>query len=198
MRILPLVTALMLSVAAVPALATNVVVLDTDAAIKSTDLARKTIEKLNADTKPQRDRADALRKELSDLQEKFQKNASIMSDKEKQEMEKQYQIKMYELNGLGEAMQKRNVEMTQELLKKVAGTLQNVVESVRTANKYDIILDRKSAHMVDPSSDITKDVADKLNAALNAAGLTDAVAPAATEAAANKPTGGKPAAGKKK
>lgn len=197
MRILPLVTALMLSVAAVPALATNVVVLDTDAAIKATDLARKTIEKLNADTKPQRDRADVLRKELSDLQEKFQKNSSIMSDKEKQEMDKQYQIKMYELNGLGEAMQKRNVEMTQELLKKVAGTLQNVVESVRTANKYDIILDRKSTHMVDPASDITKEVSDKLNAALNAAGLADAVAPAATEAAANKPTGGKPA-GKKK
>ncbi len=69
MRIASYLIASMLAVLATPVFAGNVAVADSQAAIMATDMAKKTFEKLNNDMKPQRDRLEQLRKDISTIEE---------------------------------------------------------------------------------------------------------------------------------
>lgn len=157
-----------LAIAASVAQAGIVVTADSTNAVMATDFAKKTFEKLNADMKPQRERLDTLRKELSGIEEKFQKNSSIMSDKEKGELQNSARQKLEEFNNLAQAVQKRAQDVQQEMVQKMYPKLEEAVESIRKARNIDIIIERKNVIWSDPSTDITKQITEKLNAAMNA------------------------------
>jgi outer membrane protein len=148
-----------------PVLAGNVAVADSQSAILATEVAKKTFEKLNADMKPQRDRLEQLRKDIAAIEEKFQKNASVMSDKDKRELQKQAEAKINEFKTLADAVQKRANEVQQDMLKKLIPKTEVVVEELRKAGNYDIIIEKKNVIFADPSVDLTKKITDKLNAA---------------------------------
>lgn len=165
MRIASYLIASMLAVLTTPVFAGNVAVADSQAAIMATDMAKKTFEKLNNDMKPQRDRLEQLRKDISTIEEKFQKNASVMSDKDKRDLQKQAETKLAEFKNLADAVQKRANEVQQDMLKTLIPKTEDVVEEIRKAGNYDIIIEKKNVIFADPSVDITKKITDKLNAA---------------------------------
>ncbi len=178
MRFSVLTTVLMAALS-LPAIAGTVAVADSQSAVMGTDFARKTIDKFNADMKPQRDRLDTLRKDIAGIQEKFQKNASIMSDKEKQEMQKQMESKANEFNALAESFQKRLQEVHQDMLQKMYPKLESAVEDIRKASNIDIIIEKKNVIWADATVDITKKITEKLNTAMAAAPVTTPAPPAA-------------------
>jgi Skp family chaperone for outer membrane proteins len=165
MRFTLLAVAAALSMVSLPVLAGNVAVADSQTAIMATDAAKKTFDKLNADMKPQRDRLDTLRKDIAGFEEKFQKNASVMSDKDKRELQKQAEAKINEFKSLADAVQKRAQEVQQEMLKSLIPKTEVVVEELRKAGNYDIIIEKKNVIFADPSVDLTKKITEKLNAA---------------------------------
>ena len=165
MRFSSVIVATMMAITAAPALAGNVAVADSQAAIMASDVAKKTFDKLNDDMKPQRERLDKLRKDIAAIEEKFQKNASVMSDKDKRELQKQAEAKINEFKGLADAVQKRANEVQQDMLKKLIPKTEVVVEELRKAGNYDIIIEKKNVIFADPSVDLTKKITDKLNAA---------------------------------
>jgi Skp family chaperone for outer membrane proteins len=165
MRIASYLIASILAVLTTPVFAGNVAVADSQAAIMATDMAKKTFEKLNNDMKPQRDRLEQLRKDISTIEEKFQKNASVMSDKDKRDLQKQAETKLAEFKNLADAVQKRANEVQQDMLKTLIPKTEVVVEEIRKAGNYDIIIEKKNVIFADPSVDITKKITDKLNAA---------------------------------
>jgi Skp family chaperone for outer membrane proteins len=165
MRFTLLAAAAALTMVSLPVLAGNVAVADSQTAIMATDAAKKTFDKLNADMKPQRDRLDTLRKDIAGFEEKFQKNASVMSDKDKRELQKQAEAKINEFKSLADAVQKRAQEVQQEMLKSLIPKTEVVVEELRKAGNYDIIIEKKNVIFADPSVDLTKKITEKLNAA---------------------------------
>ena len=164
MRFTLLAAAAALTMVSLPVLAGNVAVADSQTAIMATDAAKKTFDKLNADMKPQRDRLDTLRKDIAGFEEKFQKNASVMSDKDKRELQKQAEAKINEFKSLADAVQKRAQEVQQEMLKSLIPKTEVVVEELRKAGNYDIIIEKKNVIFADPSVDLTKKITEKLNA----------------------------------
>lgn len=164
MRFTSIVLATLLSAVAVPALAGNVAVADSQTAIMATDAAKKMFEKLNADMKPQRDRLEQLRKDIASYEEKFQKNAAVMSDKDKRDLQKQAEAKLAEFKSLADAVQKRAQEAQQDMLKTLIPKTEVVVEELRKAGNYDIIIEKKNVIWADPSVDLTKKITEKLNA----------------------------------
>ncbi len=154
-----------LTVASLPVLAGNIAVADSQLAIMATDAAKKTVEKLNVDMKPQRERLDALRREVAGFQEKLQKNASVMSEKEKRDIQRQGEAKVNEFQLLADAVQKRVQEVQQELMKNLIPKTEIAVEELRKAGNYDIIIEKKNVIFADPSVDLTKKITEKLNAA---------------------------------
>ncbi len=165
MRFSTLALATMIAVIGTPALAGGVAVADSQAAIMATDAAKKMIDKLNTDLKPQRDRLEQLRKDISGFEEKFQKNASVMSDKDKRDLQKQAEAKVNEFKSLADGVQKRAQEAQQDLLKTLVPRTEVAVDELRKAGNYDIIIEKKNVIYADPAVDITKKITDKLNAA---------------------------------
>lgn len=164
MRLTNLLAGVMCAALAAPVFAGNVAVADSQAAIMATDTAKKTFEKLNTDMKPQRDRLEQLRKDIAVIEEKFQKNASVMSDKDKRDLQKQAEGKINEFKNLADAVQKRANEIQQDMLKNLIPKVEVVVEELRKAGNYDIIIEKKNVIFSDPSVDITQKITDKLNA----------------------------------
>ena len=153
-----------LTVVSLPTFAGNVAVADSQTAIMATDAAKKTFDKLNADMKPQRERLESLRKDIAGYEEKFQKNASVMSDKDKRDLQKQAEGKINEFKGLADAVQKRANETQQDMLKVLIPKTEVVVEDLRKAGNYDIIIEKKNVIFATPEVDLTQKITDKLNA----------------------------------
>ncbi len=156
-----LVTALALA----PAYANNVAVADSQAAVLASNVAKQTIEGLNNTLKPQRDRLESLRNDINALQDKFTKNGSVMSDKDKQTLAAQAQSKLNDYNSTAEGVQKRIEEAQTNMLKTLMPKLEGIIEDLRKEGNYDVIVEKKYVIWAAPTADLTKKITDRLNAA---------------------------------
>lgn len=143
----------------------KVVVADSQAALMATDVAKKAIEKLQGELKPQRDRMEAIRKEVKVIEERFQKDASVLSETDKKNLQKQAESKLSEYRNLAETVQKRSQEVQGELLQRMVPKMETVIDELRKAGGYDIIIEKKNVIFADPVADITRKITEKLNAA---------------------------------
>lgn len=159
---LALVAAVVLSPAA---LANNVAVADSQAAVLASNLAHQTIDGLNTSLKPQRDHLEALRKEITAIQDKFQKDGSVMSDADKKALQAQAQSKLNDYNSTAEGVQKRIEEAQTAMLKTVMPKLESIIEDLRKEGNYDVIIEKKYVIWASPTADLTKKITDRLNAA---------------------------------
>jgi len=144
---------------------TKVVVADSQAALMATDVAKKAIEKLQGELKPQRERMDAIRKEVKAIEDRFQKDASVLSDADKKNLQKQAESKLSEYRNLAETVQKRGQEVQGELLQRMIPKMETVIDELRKAGGYDIIIEKKNVIFADSTADITRKITEKLNAA---------------------------------
>ena len=87
-----------------------------------------------------------------------------MSDKDKRELQKKAEAKINEFKTLADALQKRLQEVQQDMLKSLIPKTEVVVEELRKAGNYDIIIEKKNVIFADPSVDLTKKITEKLNA----------------------------------
>jgi len=152
---------------ALPAFAadgTKIAMLDREAALLASNAARTVQEKLNAEMKPQRDRLDALRNDIKAMEQRFQKESATMSESNKKALRDQADKKAQEFNTLIQQVQERTQQAQQDLLKRLLPNLEGILDDLRKAGDYDIILDRRSAVYVAPELDLTKRVVDRLNA----------------------------------
>lgn len=142
----------------------KIAVADSQAALMASDVAKKAVEKLQGDMKVQRDRMAQLKNEIEALEAKAQKDASIMTEKDKQGLQKQAEGKFQEYNNLAQAVQKRTQEIQNELLQRMIPKMEAAIDDIQKTNKYDIIIEKKNVIYTDPSVDITKKITEKLNA----------------------------------
>ncbi len=150
---------------AAPALADKVAVLDSQAALLGTEAAKRAIDSLNSTLKPQRDRMDVLKKEIQALEAKAQKDAAVMSQKDKEALQKQAEAKFNEYNGLAQTVQQRAGQAQQTLFQGMVPKMEAVIEELRKAGAYTVIVEKKNVIWADPTVDLTKKVTEKLNAA---------------------------------
>lgn len=158
-----------LLLAATPALAVTanggmrVAVFDREAALLASDVAKAAQDKLNADMKPLRDKHEQLRRDIKAMEERFQKEVATMTEKDKRALRAQADAKAQEFNSLIQQVQKRTQDAQQELLRRLLPSMETIVEDLRKAGNYDIILDRRAAVYVSPEFDLTRRVTDRLN-----------------------------------
>ncbi len=145
--------------------ANNVAVADSQAAVLASNAAKQTIDGLNTSLKSQRDRLEQLRKDITGIQERFQKDGSVMSDKDKQLLQAQAQSKLNDYNGTAEGVQRRIEEAQTTMLKNLMPKLEAIIEDLRKEGNYDIIIEKKYVIYTVPAADLTKKITDRLNAA---------------------------------
>jgi outer membrane protein len=147
------------------ALANNIAVADSQAAVLASNLAHQTIDELNSTLKPQREHLEGLRKEITSIQDKFKKDGSVMSDADKKALQLQAQSKLNDYNGTAEGVQRRIEEAQTAMLKKVMPKLESIIEDLRKEGKYDVIVEKKYVIWASPDADLTKKITERLNAA---------------------------------
>lgn len=147
------------------AYANNVAVADSQAAVLASNTAKQTIEGLNTSLKPQRERLEQLRKDITGIQERFQKDGSVMSDKDKQALQVQAQSKLNDYNGTAEGVQRRIEEAQTAMLKTLMPKLEAIIEDLRKEGNFDVIVEKKYVIWASPAADLTKKITDRLNAA---------------------------------
>jgi len=147
------------------AYANNVAVADSQAAVLASNAAKQTIDGLNTSLKSQRERLEQLRKDITGIQERFQKDGSVMSDKDKQALQAQAQSKLNDYNGTAEGVQRRIEEAQTAMLKTLMPKLEAIIDDLRKEGNYDVIVEKKYVIWASPTADLTKKITDRLNAA---------------------------------
>lgn len=148
-----------------PVMAAGVAIVDSAAVLAASDAAKKAADKYEASTKVQRERMEKLKGEIQGLQGKYQKDAAIMSAKDKQDLQKSAEDKAGEFQRLGQAVTEAKQRTEQELQGTLVPKVRAIIEDLRKASKYDIVIEKQGSVMAfDPAIDLTKKVIDKLNA----------------------------------
>lgn len=143
----------------------KIAVADTQAALMASDVAKKTVEKLQIEFKVQRERMVQLKTEIEALEARAKKDGAVMSDKDKKDLQKQGESKFQEYNNLAQTVQKRTQEVQNELLQRMIPKMETAIDELQKASKYDIIIEKKNVIFADPAVDLTKKITEKLNAA---------------------------------
>lgn len=166
MRRTMMMTALLAAVLSAPVAAAElkIAVADSQVALMASDYAKKQVEKLQDELKVQRSRMDQLKGEIEALEARFQKDGAIMSDKDKQALQKQAEAKVKEYGNLAQTVQKRTQDVQNDLLRRMIPKMEAAIEDIQKTSKYDIIIEKKNVIFADPGVDITKKITEKLNA----------------------------------
>lgn len=148
-----------------PVLAAGVAIVDSAAVLAASEAAKKASDRFEISTKVQRERMEKLKVEIQALQGKYQKDAAIMSPKDKQDLQKSAEDKAGEFQRLGQAVGEAKQRTEQELQGTLVPKVRAIIEDLRKAGKYDIVIERQGSVMAfDPAVDLTKKVIDRLNA----------------------------------
>ncbi|WP_299232234.1 OmpH family outer membrane protein [uncultured Halomonas sp.] len=159
MRKLTIALILLLSTAALPALADDVAVLDWRRALMETDAAQRSMNDLESRVGSQQQRAQALEQELNQLQQR----ADSLTDSERQQANQ----KVAELNRLmGEVMQARQ-ESEQALLQRAEPKLQQAVEQIIARHSIQVLVEPQGVlHAESDLQNVTAEVTEILNSML--------------------------------
>ncbi|MBF7053729.1 OmpH family outer membrane protein [Halomonas sp. KAO] len=159
MRKLTIALILLLSTAALPALADDVAVLDWRRALMETDAAQRSMSDLESRVGSQQQQAQALEQELNQLQQR----ADSLTDSERQQANQ----KVAELNRLmGEVMQARQ-ESEQALLQRAEPKLQQAVEQIIARHSIQVLVEPQGVlHAESDLQNVTAEVTEILNSML--------------------------------
>ncbi|MBZ9558125.1 MULTISPECIES: OmpH family outer membrane protein [unclassified Modicisalibacter] len=152
------------ALAAVPAYASDVAVLDWREALMQSDAAQRSMNELRNQTSAQRQQADDLGKQLQQLQQKLQKDGAVMSDNERQKVRQELSEKGQRFQQLRAQIQQTQQEKQQAFLQSAKPRLDKAIQKVVDEHHVKVVLDRDAVVYRDDSLDLTQEVTRILNA----------------------------------
>ena len=101
--------------------------------------------------------------EITQLQDKFNKDGDVMSDPEKRKLQKEIEDKQIDYQFRVNKFQKTVNERQQDILSQMAPKLDAVLKDIIAKDQYDLVIHRQNILYVDAKYDITAQVTEKLN-----------------------------------
>ena len=143
----------------------KIAVVNATQAVFESEEAQVEIKKIEEELVPEQDRLRELQDEMNGLRDRATKDAEIMSDEEKAELQRQIDDKQLDLQyGLDRLSRRANDErnrLFQELAPKFNAVLNDLIE----IEGYDMVINwNPQVHLyVNPKHDITRKVTEQLN-----------------------------------
>lgn len=163
MRLAKLLLGLTLLATASLASAANIAVIDLQAALMQSKQVQEEFKQAEQKLSGEQSRVRQLAEEVRSLQEKMQRDESIMSADQKRQTSKEIEEKAQEYQFLGSRLQKQLQEIEQEIINRNRPKLEKAVNDVIKEKKLDLLLDKQAAPFAKPEFDITSAVINKLN-----------------------------------
>jgi outer membrane protein len=149
-------TSVLLLVAAFSAFAqVKVAIINSQTAVMATAEIKIAQTALEAKFKPRTAQADALQKEVADLQAQIQ--SGKLTPQQEQDVNIRGQRRQRELQRVTEDLQAEVDRERQEVLGRIGQRMQQVVQKLAEERAYDIVIDVSNTVYFKPALDITKD-----------------------------------------
>jgi outer membrane protein len=147
-------------------------VLNFNEALFNTEAWKQQIEQLESSLSEDQSAADALRRELLELQENLQVNMPTLTNTEMQRIQEEAQFKQLKFQQIGERVQSTLQSSQNQFLERYRNLLGEALNEIYTEGGYDFILRSDSIAASGFTYNVTSEVTAKLNeliADLNAA-----------------------------
>lgn len=162
--ILAILTTLLLVFGASSALAeTKIAVVDVQRAILNSEEAQKKMQQIQEEFSGDEQEIKQLQADASAMAERLQKDGEVMSDSERQKLQRQIQSKNEDFQYLRNRLQKRIESRQQELFAGTDEKVQKAIEALVMSEDYDLIVPRQAVLYAGDVYDITSRVTEELN-----------------------------------
>lgn len=121
------------------------------------------MQTLEAEFKDEKAELAQLEKDIKYFQEKKQRDGSLMSKKEKDELDKNIGTKYQEYQTKGKVFQQKTGVRQNEETTKIIALVRQAIDSIADSGNYDLILEQKAVVFSKPKASITDKVVEKVS-----------------------------------
>lgn len=121
------------------------------------------MKQLEAEFKDDKAVLAQLEKDIKYFQEKKERDASVMSKKEKEKLDKDIAKKFQEYQVKGKEFQQKSGARQQQETTKIIGLVRQAIDNIAAKDKYDLILEQKAVVFSKPKLSITNKVIEKVS-----------------------------------
>lgn len=145
----------------------KIAILDIQAAMLSTTVAKKSLEKLEKDSEyaSMKARLDGLVADLKGLQADAEKNGMTWSAEEQAEHRKKVEYLRADYELAGKKLQAERQAVMQRVMQELTPKTRTALEQLIAAEKLSLVLNSQTAIHADPAYDITNKLTEMLNKA---------------------------------
>lgn len=141
----------------------KIAVINFSQAIGETAAVQSKTQEMQEDLKDETTKMQKLYDDISEIEQRMQKESMTMSQKEKQDLQDKRQSKMIEFRSLQQMVEKRRQESTQEIMQSMQPKVMQAVRDVAQAEGYDLVVAKEAVLFSKPDMDITNLVTKKLD-----------------------------------
>ncbi len=121
------------------------------------------MQKLEAEFKDDKAFITELEKEIKYLQEKKKRDSSLMTEKEKEDLDKQIALKYQEYQVKGKEFQQKIQQRQNEETSKILALVRQAIDNIAAKDKYDMVIEQKAVVFSKPESSITDKVVEQVS-----------------------------------
>lgn len=148
----------MMSVLSMPAMATEVGVLDWRQALLASDAAQRSMNELKNQISAKQQRAQSLSQELQQLQQKLQQDGAVMSESERNATQQELRQKAAEFQQLRQQIQRAQQQKERAFMQSAKPKLDRAIEQVVDKHDLDLVVDRDAVVYSADGLDVTEEV----------------------------------------
>lgn len=141
----------------------KIAVIDINQALGETEEVKSRSQEMQTDLKDETEKMQKLYDDISQIEQRMQKESMTMSQKEKQDLQDKRQSKMIEFRSLQQMVEKRRKQGSQEIMQAMQPKVMDAVSEVAQAEGYDLVVVKEAVLFNNPGMDITNLVTKKLN-----------------------------------
>ncbi len=121
------------------------------------------MQQLEAEFKDDKAALTQLEKDIKYFQEKKKRDGSLMTAKEKEDLDKQIATKFQEYQAKGKVFQQATGQRQNEETNKILALVKQAIDNIAASENYDLVLEQKAVVFSKPESSITDKVVEQVS-----------------------------------
>jgi len=121
------------------------------------------MQSLEAEFKDEKAALAQLEKDIKYYQEKKKRDGSLMSAKEKEDLDKQIATLFQDYQTKGKAFQQKTSVRQNEETNKIIALVRQAIDNIAAKGKYDLVLEQKAVVFSKPETSITDEVVEQVS-----------------------------------
>lgn len=141
----------------------RIAVIDSEMAVMESNAAKRYAKESEAQFAPRIKNLNALQADIRQMEEKLQKDGPVLSPSELESRQLEIRRKFEDLQRMDQQLRMDKAQADQTELDKLRPKMDEAIRNVSKSQKFDMVLERRTAYYVKPEFDITRQVIEAVN-----------------------------------